>query len=586
MSNFKSLQSRHEDLINRAQAGQDVLGEVQAFIEDIKSSSSQIASSSERDQLRSNLRYWASHVYEKTGTYPNVELAPSTVLQQPNRIIPLGIPVVSILIISIVGYVSFILPNRRASQATATERALANTQTAQAVAVLRTNTPDISVSATPFQTSTPTTLGTESVQANTIAIQITSLHDGDQVSPTTMLKGTYSNLQAGSSIHVIVQPISKGGIRFPMQQYALVSANTTSGEWSIEGTFGQGEDLKKEEEYLISLVVATDEKARQELAGLVDKGFQDFPSGVFRFPQTVNVHRAAYGTVIDGVRLIYSSFLDAEGNYEIFSANTDGSDVTRITYTSGLYEFFPSLSPDGRKLVYVAGRLNESNYLVYSIETVNSDGTLAETIVPQQEYLIYERPLWSSDGLYIAYAVGRPQSTGPTFWNIYVYDFEKKQSELITEGDTVTNRNFAWIPNSNYIVFDARTRTTGTSGFIKIDIDPPKEETLYFDTSNEEVQPAVSSDGSLLAYMQLDDNIGDIYVVDLATETVTQLTTSGFMDSYPAWDLDGKTIFYESSETPYITIWSVNADGSNLVQVTFGKDRYPFVGYMYALIPK
>lgn len=586
MSNFKSLQSRHEDLINRAQAGQDVLNEVQEFIEDIKLSSSQIASSSERDQLRSNLRYWASHVYEKTGTYPNVELAPSTVLQQPNRIIPLAIAVIGILIISIVGYVSFILPNRLASQATATEQALADTQTAQAVAVLRTSTPDTSVSATPFQASTPTSLGTESVQANTIAIQITSLRDRDLVSPVTVLSGTYSNLQAGSSIHVVVQPISKGGIRFPMRQYALVSANTTSGEWSIEGIFGQGEDLKKEEEYLISLVVATDEKARQELAGLVDKGFQDFPSGVFRFPHTVNVHRAAYATVIDGVRLIYSSYLDEEGNYEIFSANTDGSEVTRITYTSGLNEFFPSLSPDGTKLVYVARRLDENNNLVYSIDMINSDGTLAETIVPQQENFIYERPLWSSDGLYIAYAVGRPQSSSPSLWNIYVYNVQQKQSKIVTEGDTVTNRNFAWIPKSHDIVFDARTRNTGTSGFIKIDIDPPKEETLYFDTANEEVQPAVSPDGLLLAYMQLDDDIGDIYVVDLATETVSQLTTSGFMDSYPAWDVDGETIFYESSETPYITIWSINADGTNLIQVTFGKDRYPFVGYMYALIPK
>src|SRR5687768_16369711 len=73
MSSFRTLQSRHEELLNQAQAGQDIIEEVQMFIDDVNASSSQIGASSERDQLRSNLRYWPSYLYEHTQTYPNVD---------------------------------------------------------------------------------------------------------------------------------------------------------------------------------------------------------------------------------------------------------------------------------------------------------------------------------------------------------------------------------------------------------------------------------------------------------------------------------------------------------------------------------
>lgn len=585
MSKFKDLQSQHEELIN-SQASQDILARVQQYIEDVKSSSSQIPATRERDQLRANLRYWASYVYEKNGTYPNVELLPSTLAPQSNRgmFIIAGLIIV-VLVLSAIGYFGFVLPKQAAQSAQLTAQAGLKTQIALTPTLAATGIATAFITATNTPEVIETVPSEEPTQAGSIAIQITSIQDGDRVSPITILSGNYSNLPGGYSIHVVIQPLSKGGVRFPMKQYALVSANNPSGEWVIEGRFGQGADLEKKEEYLVSVVAAIDQDARNRLIAAADTGFLELPSGVIQFPQTVSVSREAYATVIDGTRVIYSEYLDEEGNQEVYSMNPDGSDQQRITYTSGVSEQFPSLSPDGKQIVYAARKRDENNNPVYSIEVINSDGTSEKTIVEQQGNMIFEHPLWSSDGMYIAYSAGLPQENGLTYWNIHVYDVQNQKSTLLVGGDSTANRYFSWIPGTQDIVFDARMRATGTSGFVRINILTPSAESVFYDGEGEELQPAVSPDGSHLAYMQLDNGAGNIYVVDLGTGEITQLTTSGYQESYPVWDPDGQTIYFESFETDYVTVWSVRIDGSNLTQLTNGKDRYPYAGYMYALIP-
>lgn len=573
MSSFRTLQARHEELIHKAQAGQDIVDEVRTFIDEVKASSVRIGASSERDQLRSNLRYWASYLYEQTQTYPNVDLAPSNVRQRSNWVL---LAVFGVLALAAIAFVSsrLLIPNP-ASTEPASEPAATDFPTA--------SEPSDSETPTLPPAATATLAALAPTPGNAISIQLTSVQNGDQVSAVTQLSGTYSNLPAGYSIHVIIQPQSQGGVQFPMPQYALVNANSPSGEWTIEGRFGQGEALMNRESYSISLVAA-DESAREELSALAETGFQELPAGVIPFPQSISVNRAAISAVIDGPRLIYSSYLDEEGNFEIFSSNLDGSDLRRITNNSAFSELFPSLSPDGMKIAYVGRRRDAENRPVYSVEVLNSDGTSPSTIVEPQEGVLYERPLWSSDGNFIAYATGKVSGDNRPTWSIWVYDLALDESKLLIEGNKTGPRYIAWIPGSHELVYDARMPETGTSGFRKIDISTPGDPSIYFDERGEELQPAVSPDGSLLAYMQIDGTIGNIYVADPVTGSFESLTKNEWTGTSPAWAPDGSTIFYQFFGDGFYNIWAVTLDGGQ-VQVTFGKDQYPYAGYMYALIP-
>lgn len=77
MTVFKDLQERHEHLLKLLESSGDILEEAGEYIVKVRKDSALVSSPEERDTLRANLRYWASYVYEYTGTYPNSDLAPA-----------------------------------------------------------------------------------------------------------------------------------------------------------------------------------------------------------------------------------------------------------------------------------------------------------------------------------------------------------------------------------------------------------------------------------------------------------------------------------------------------------------------------
>lgn len=69
----------------------------------------------------------------------------------------------------------------------------------------------------------------------------------------------------------------------------------------------------------------------------------------------------------------------------------------------------------------------------------------------------------------------------------------------------------------------------------------------------------------------------EIYVREMATGQVTQLTANGVADRQPAWSPDGTRLVYVSDAAGDDDLYVMNADGSNVIQLTTGtaQDRYP-----------
>jgi hypothetical protein len=81
MTKYEELQSEHQQLLKRSEAERDsdeLLGAVRAYIERARVEAEAIPAPRDRDQLRANLRFWASFVYEKSGTYPETALRPAS----------------------------------------------------------------------------------------------------------------------------------------------------------------------------------------------------------------------------------------------------------------------------------------------------------------------------------------------------------------------------------------------------------------------------------------------------------------------------------------------------------------------------
>ena len=77
--------------------------------------------------------------------------------------------------------------------------------------------------------------------------------------------------------------------------------------------------------------------------------------------------------------------------------------------------------------------------------------------------------------------------------------------------------------------------------------------------------PRVSPDGTRLAIGILDQGNTEIWIWDLARETLRRLTFAPGMDGLPVWTPDGRRIIFMSDRTGVLNLYSQAADGTGTV---------------------
>ncbi len=585
MSVFQDLQASHEALLRRQQANEAILDDVKAYIERVRTASSQVAAPRERDQLRANLRYWAGYVFDQEKVYPNVDLLPGPATS------PGFNPTLVVAIITLLGVIivaTFVAPRLlRPLGATPTSGAITPVgATSTPVLIIPTLTP-AKPTFTPLPTDTPTASPTPTPEV--FAVQLAAPQDGQDVGPGVVLSITYSNLQPGYSIHILTQTVSASGKVFPFPDFFTVPVTATSGTWSTVITLGQGAELERPQKYKMRLTVATTDNARAYLDSVMQQGLGDFEQLTDDFrslPQTtVTVSRGAYRE-IKGVRLLYKR--DVENNYELFVSGLEGEEAQQLTHTRSLLESQASLSPDGKQIVFVGQEVSSNKSLIYGLWRMDSGGQ-NPVVLLQEPGAVYERPLWSPDGHYIAYSAIVPEITGGDH-KLFLYDTVAGTSRQLQTGPMIESRFPSWMPDSQTLVFSAyRAAGSQIVELFKIDRVNGSVAPLTITNPGEKTQPAVSPDGQKVAYVGYPDEAPssnrDIFVLDLTTGESKQLTTHSALDWFPAWSPDGTAIYFESWRTGTF-IWKMDADGSNQHQITRGDPTTrPFVGQMTAFLP-
>lgn len=113
----------------------------------------------------------------------------------------------------------------------------------------------------------------------------------------------------------------------------------------------------------------------------------------------------------DGKKIIFNSQRDDEGilelkNYELYEMNIDGSKVKRLTdYFE--WDTYPSYSPDGKRILWRRILADSTAPRGYNSEifSMNSDGSDVKNLTKHKSYDGY--PEWSPDGRHIVFASSR-----------------------------------------------------------------------------------------------------------------------------------------------------------------------------------
>lgn len=122
-------------------------------------------------------------------------------------------------------------------------------------------------------------------------------------------------------------------------------------------------------------------------------------------------------------------------------------------------------------------------------------------------------------------------------------------------------------PATGHIIF-----TSSREGQTDLYITTPDGSEVTRLTTNGSVEesssPQISPDGSKVAFVATVGENTDIYILDIASRTVNQVTDTEGRDSSPSWSPDSQRLVFESFRDGNLEIYVVNADGSNPTRLT------------------
>lgn len=247
-----------------------------------------------------------------------------------------------------------------------------------------------------------------------------------------------------------------------------------------------------------------------------------------------------------------------QASNQICIMNADGSGYRRLTTDDTRQHFYPSLSPDGKSVVYAAF-LETDNFEIY--ELTLADGTVKRLT---NTYGVETSPEISPDGTFIAYTKFNP-STGN-----YQIIIARRDGSEAGNIPRVTGWDPTWSPDGKRILFASDRRGAVQLYTVRLDGSDLQAITSL---------PAIrgrsdwSADGSYIVTYSGPAWNRELYLMNADGTNLHQLTPSGGNSQGPSFSPDGKWVVFTAYFDHYgddhgCEIYVIRTDGSDLRRLT------------------
>ena len=269
----------------------------------------------------------------------------------------------------------------------------------------------------------------------------------------------------------------------------------------------------------------------------------------------------------DGSSIAFSS--DRSGTYDIWEVALVDGEARRLT-NGGDNEYGPAYSPAGDAVAYVTDGTSTG---VWIRSSLGDTERVADTYSVGSSLFGVS---WSPDGSRLSYNV---QSYGSSQIRIVPVSPNVGSEQILSDVDEdVFPFRASWQGSQLVYTADgqirARLATGGAASEIPFEATVTLERPTYrkalrdFDDSSSKavhgiVSPAVAPGGDRVAFAAL----GDLWVMPIGGDPV-RLTDDAYVETDPTWSPDGSRLAYASDRSGMLQIWVHNVESGEMQQVT------------------
>ena len=261
-----------------------------------------------------------------------------------------------------------------------------------------------------------------------------------------------------------------------------------------------------------------------------------------------------------GVGATQIAFISARsGHKELWAMDYDGANQHQLTHL-GSIALTPRWSPDTSRVAFTcfapANSIVSAQICMYSFD--------AGKIVTFARYKgTNSSPTWSPDGSQVMFSSSMQSNS-----SLYVSDTSGNRPKRLTFPGTGGDTSPAWNPRTGQSVAFVSDRG-GLPQLYMMNSDGTNTQKVDLPDMGYVIDPAWSPNGRLLAFSwRRPSGNYDIYVMDVASRRLLELTRDQGRNERPSWAPDGRHIAFESTRSGTRQIWTMLADGSQPHQLT------------------